>query len=73
MTRVSLNRGQLLRSVRVYKADNKFCIEVEIVYSNNTEAKGVAERWGSLEEAIIYAKGISKMFGYPAELVKFDI
>ncbi|WP_248925843.1 hypothetical protein [Paenibacillus hamazuiensis] len=71
--RISFYNLKCLSSIRIYKgADNQYYIEVEGLYNDDTKAKGFVDPWETLEEALICARGISKMFDLDLALIQVE-
>jgi hypothetical protein len=68
MKYVSVAKLHKLYTVRIfYDYSNKYCLQLNGTCGDGVNACSILESWKTLEEAMICARGIAKMFRLPHE------
>lgn len=74
MKRISLGNVRSLRKIRIYMdGSKKYCVEVVGSYLDNSKVNGVYDTWNTLDDALVCARGISKMFTSKFGVVSIEI
>jgi hypothetical protein len=74
MVRITLGDIQALIKIRIFKDESgKYSVEGEGFRVDRTRVKGVIDTWSSLNDALICARGVSKMFHLKFAYVVIDL
>jgi hypothetical protein len=74
MKRISLGNVKSLSKIRIYMdGASRYCVEIDGSYLDDSKVKGVFDTWNTLDDAMVCAKGISKMFNSMFGVVLIEI
>jgi hypothetical protein len=74
MAKLSLSEVESLYKIRIYRESSTvYMVEVGGFESDPSMAKETSFAWSNLEEALICARGISKMFDLAVEFINLDL
>jgi hypothetical protein len=71
--KLSLSEVESLNEIKVYREGlGKYCVKVHANHFDQSNSKEVIYEWSNMEEALICARGISKMFNVPHEFISIE-
>ncbi|NHN30315.1 hypothetical protein [Paenibacillus agricola] len=71
--KLSLSEVESLTEIKVYRERlGKYCVKVYANQFNQSNSKEAIYEWRNMRDALICARGISKMFNVPKELISIE-
>jgi hypothetical protein len=71
--KLSLSETETLSEIKVYRERiGKYCVKVHANQFDQPNSKEVIYEWSNMREALICARGISKMFNVPQEFINIE-